>query len=131
SGRARQGRLAAVAGEQRTVVLFESPHRVAATLRDLLEAGGDRRAALCRELTKLHQEVLRGRLSELLARVGEREPRGEVTLVLEGARRPEGDRARALQMASDLVAEGVRKREAARRAAAETGVPASEIDAAL
>jgi 16S rRNA (cytidine1402-2'-O)-methyltransferase len=131
SGRARRERLEAVAGERRTVVLFESPHRVAATLRDLLEAGGDRRAALCRELTKLHQEVVRGRLSELLERVAEREPRGEVTLVLEGAGRPEGDRARALRVASDLVAGGARKREAARRAAAGTGVPASEIYAAL
>lgn len=131
SGRARRERLEALADERRTVVLFESPRRVAATLRDLLEACGDRRAALCRELTKLHQEVLRGPLSELSERVGEREPRGEVALVLEGARRPGGDRARALQVASDLVAEGVRKREAARRGAAATGVPASEIYAAL
>ena len=67
AGRARRERLAEIAADPRTVVLFESPRRTARTLADLLEACGDRRAAVCRELTKVHQEVLRGPLSELAA----------------------------------------------------------------
>jgi 16S rRNA (cytidine1402-2'-O)-methyltransferase len=129
SGRARTERLARLAGEERTVVLFESPRRVAATLGDLLEQG-DRRVAVVRELTKLHQEVLRGRLSGILDALGDRELRGEVVLVLEGVRPADDDRsAEALEMARSLVAGGVPKREAARRARGETGskVPARDL----
>ena len=131
SGRARAERLDALAGEPRTAVLFESPRRTAATLRDLLGACGDRRVALCRELTKLHQEVLRGRLSEVLAQIEGRELKGEVTLVLEGGERPAapaGDRvAEAARLARELVEGGARKREAARQASQATGVPSGRI----
>jgi 16S rRNA (cytidine1402-2'-O)-methyltransferase len=132
SGRARRERLEALAGEPRTVVLFESPRRVAATLRDLLAACGDRRVAVCRELTKLHQEVLRGSASEVLAWIEGRELRGEVTLVVEGGEAPQlssdGDPLEeATRIASELVASGARKREAARQAAAATGVSSSSV----
>jgi 16S rRNA (cytidine1402-2'-O)-methyltransferase len=84
SGVERTSRLAAVARESRTVVLFEAPHRLERTLDDLLEScGDDRPVAVCRELTKMHEETLRGSLSDVRARIGE--PRGEYVIVLGGA----------------------------------------------
>ncbi|HEX9410731.1 MAG TPA: 16S rRNA (cytidine(1402)-2'-O)-methyltransferase [Actinomycetota bacterium] len=133
SGGARAGRLEALAAEPRTIVLFESPRRVAKTLSDLRAALGDRRAAMVRELTKLHQEVLREPLSRLLDTLRDRELKGEVVLVVEGARDvpAAGDLAEAVRQAEELVRGGARKRDAARQAARATGVPASRIYAAL
>jgi 16S rRNA (cytidine1402-2'-O)-methyltransferase len=86
SGKERAERLAEVAAERRTTVLYEAPHRVQRTVADLAAAcGEDRRVALARELTKLHEEVWRGSLREAVARVTEVEPRGEYVVVLEGA----------------------------------------------
>jgi 16S rRNA (cytidine1402-2'-O)-methyltransferase len=129
SGRARADRLAALREESRTVVLFESPRRTASTLQDLQAAAGDRRVTVARELTKLHQEVIRGHLSEVLERIKGRELKGEVVLVLEGAPKRTGaaSREEALRIAAGLVAGGARKREAAREAGRQTGVPASRI----
>jgi 16S rRNA (cytidine1402-2'-O)-methyltransferase len=130
SGAGRRERAAAVAGETRTVVLFESPRRLAATLRDLLGAGADadRRAVVARELTKLHQEVLRGTLSSLAGDVGQRDLRGEVVLVIEGARPgPTATVDEAVAAARDLVRAGARKRDAARTMARATGQPARRI----
>ncbi len=128
----RRARLEALAAEPRTVVLFESPRRVGAFLRELLEILGDRRVALCRELTKLHEEVLRGRASEVLAALGEREPRGEVVLVVEGAP-PAGEPSleAALEEARGLVAAGLRRREAAAAVARRHGVAANAVYRAL
>jgi len=89
---------------------------------------GDRRVAVCRELTKLHERVVRGSVSEVLEAVGDEPLRGEVVVVVEGDR--EGaprDLESALAMAGSLIAEGTRKRDAARLVAAETGVGANEI----
>jgi 16S rRNA (cytidine1402-2'-O)-methyltransferase len=133
SGQARARRVEALAAEPRTIVLFESPRRVAKTLSDLRAAIGDRRAAMVRELTKLHQEVLRGPLSELHETLRDRELKGEVVLVVEGATedaRP-GDLSEAVRHAQELVGGGARKRDAAREAARASGVPASRIYAAL
>jgi 16S rRNA (cytidine1402-2'-O)-methyltransferase len=134
SGRARSSRLAELAEEARTIVLFESPRRVAATLGDLGEAFGDRRVAVVRELTKLHQEVLRGTVRSVREELDGRELKGEVVLVVEGSgerRSSHGDPDEAFRLATSYVVEGARKREAARRAAAETGVPAGQIYDAL
>jgi 16S rRNA (cytidine1402-2'-O)-methyltransferase len=79
----RRRLLAGVASERRTLVWFETPQRVAAALRDIQDALGDRRIAVCRELTKLHEEVFRGCVSEAITHFAE--PRGEFTLVIEGA----------------------------------------------
>ena len=79
----RRRMLSTLAGELRTIVALESPHRLRSSLADVLAVLGDRRIAVCRELTKLHEEVFRGRISEALAHFGE--PRGEFTLVIEGA----------------------------------------------
>jgi 16S rRNA (cytidine1402-2'-O)-methyltransferase len=128
SGKARAERLEALARDPRTAVLFESPKRMSSTLSDLLSAGGDRRVAVVRELTKLHQEVIRGRLSEVLERLGSRELKGEVVLVVEGSgNRPTGDEDEAVRLAASLVEGGARKRDAARRISELTGVPASRI----
>jgi len=77
-------RLEALKAETRTMVFYESPHRLRASLSDLFGTLGDRRCALARELTKLHEEVQRGTLSQLVACYGEREPRGEYAVVVEG-----------------------------------------------
>jgi 16S rRNA (cytidine1402-2'-O)-methyltransferase len=84
SGRDRAARLTDLAGERRTVVLYEAPHRIVRTLTDLAAAcGPDRRVAVCRELTKLYEEVLRGPLAQVADRIGD--PRGEYVVVLDGA----------------------------------------------
>ncbi|WP_433531374.1 16S rRNA (cytidine(1402)-2'-O)-methyltransferase [Micromonospora sp. CA-263727] len=98
---ARRARLRTLATEERTLVLFEAPHRVAAALADLAAAfGADRPAALCRELTKTYEEVLRRPLGELARWAAEGDPRGEITLVVAGApatpaTRPDDDELRA------------------------------------
>jgi 16S rRNA (cytidine1402-2'-O)-methyltransferase len=85
-GKERTERLAELATERRTAVLYEAPHRLARTLADLVVAcGGDRPVAVARELTKLHEEVWRGSLDGALAWAGERAPRGELVIVLGGA----------------------------------------------
>jgi 16S rRNA (cytidine1402-2'-O)-methyltransferase len=134
SGRARSTRVAEVAADPRTVVLFESPKRIAATVEQLRVACGDGRpAVVARELTKLHQEVLRGTLGELASLLQGRDVKGEVVLVLGGA--PDGGSSGTLEDATVLaraaVESGARKRDAAKRAAATTGVPAGRIYAAL
>ena len=114
-------------GERGTIVAFESPRRIRAALEDIMTVLGDRRIAAARELTKVHEEVFRGTVSDALRHFTE--PRGEFTLVIEGA--PAGaQRAAPLQSASEaavreqlarLRAAGLKGREAARRVAAETG----------
>ncbi|MGZ5352025.1 MAG: 16S rRNA (cytidine(1402)-2'-O)-methyltransferase [Actinomycetota bacterium] len=110
----RRERLRALARDPRTVVLFESPLRVRTLLHDVLLELGDRRMALARELTKLHEEVLRGRVSEVLARLGDVDPKGEIAVVLEGRREEdEIELPRLVEEARGLVEGGMRKREAA------------------
>ncbi len=81
---ARRARLEELKAERATLVLYEAPHRIRETLVDALETLGDRRASLARELTKLHEQFLRGALSELIAHFAEQQPRGEMTLVIAG-----------------------------------------------
>jgi 16S rRNA (cytidine1402-2'-O)-methyltransferase len=123
----RRARLRALAHDPRTVVLFESPLRVVSLLRDALVELGDRRAAVARELTKLHEEVLRGRVSEVLASLLEAEPRGEIVVVIEGAEPPEAVLADMVDQARRLVADGMRKREAAAAVARRSGGSVNEI----
>jgi 16S rRNA (cytidine1402-2'-O)-methyltransferase len=118
----RRTRLAALADDPRTIVLFESPRRVRDLLGDALAAFGDRRVAVVRELTKVHQEVLRGSLSEISGRLAE-EVLGEVVVVIEGnVDRPEADLEMLGQRVEALTAEGVPRKEAAARVAEEAGV---------
>jgi len=117
--------------DPRTLVVFESPRRVASLLRDVVEVLGDRPVAMCRELTKLHEEVVRGPASEVLARVVDVQPKGEVVIVLGGATSRSGDLASAVDEARELVSSGARPREAAREAAARHAVSANDVYRAL
>jgi 16S rRNA (cytidine1402-2'-O)-methyltransferase len=131
SGRERSERLARIAADERGTVLFEAPGRVAATLADLAGAcGPDRPGAVCRELTKLHESIVRGSLGELaaLAADGRVPSRGEFVLVV-GAARAVADpsaaadaEAAARARVGRLVAEGVARGQAARTVSAETGI---------
>jgi 16S rRNA (cytidine1402-2'-O)-methyltransferase len=128
----RRARLAAMARDPRTMILFESPRRTRATLRQLGEALGDRRVALVRELTKMHEQVVRGRISDVLTEFEGRELRGEVALVVEGA--PEessGDARSAARDAAGLMAAGLKPRAAAAEAARLHGVPPNQVYRAL
>lgn len=121
---ARRRRLAALAGEERTLIFYEAPHRLSAALEDMAETlGAHRPAALCREMTKLHEEVVRGTLAQVLAQIRETAVRGEMVIVVSGA--PAGTLAvsyeDALAQVRSLRAEGVPLKEAARRAAQATG----------
>ena len=124
----RRARLDSVAKDPRTLVFFESPHRVRATLRDALELLGDRKGALAREMTKLHEEVIRGRISEILARIGDREPKGEIVIVLGGASEPPAAEVDdLLPRVRALVTAGMRKRDAAREVARAHGASANDL----
>jgi 16S rRNA (cytidine1402-2'-O)-methyltransferase len=128
-GAGRTERLGAVAAEPRTVVLYEAPHRLARTLADLTEAcGPERRVAVARELTKLHEEVWRGSLGDALAWVGAAALRGEIVLVLEGAP-PAGppDDGAVVDALRDELAAGATARDAARAVAARLGVPRRRV----
>jgi 16S rRNA (cytidine1402-2'-O)-methyltransferase len=128
----RARRLAALAGDRRTIILFESPLRVQTLLRDVLVAMGDRRVAVARELTKLHEEVLRGRVSDVLGRIADLELKGEVAVVIEGApERSPADVASFVPETKELVAGGMRKREAARAVAERHGLSANALYRAL
>jgi 16S rRNA (cytidine1402-2'-O)-methyltransferase len=128
----RRERLRGLADDPRTVVLFESPVRLAALLRDVIAELGDRRMALARELTKLHEEVVRGRVSEVLDRLGDGVPKGELVVVLEGRAEPaEVDLPELVEEARRLVRDGMRKREAASTVARRRGASANEIYEAL
>jgi len=130
-GRARADRLEELAHEPRTCVLFASPHRVVEDLDDLAGVlGADRPAALCRELTKLHEEVRRGSLGELAGHARVAGVRGEVTLVVGGAPdRPLLEAAPEILAAevARRVAVGVRKKEAIAEVARDARVPKREV----
>ncbi len=128
----RRARIAAIADEPRTVVVYESPRRLATLLDELGAIDPDRGVAVCRELTKLHEEVRRGSVAEVRAAMGDAAIKGEVVVVLAGRRAGEPvDVEAAVAEARDLVADGARKREAAHRVAERTGVPANAIYRAL
>lgn len=107
----RRRLLQSVAVEPGSLLVFEAPHRLCAALDDLLDILGDRPLAVCRELTKLHEEVRRGTIAEAVAHFAEQPPRGEFTLVIGGAGRGEGaarwDVARVQAAVASLVADGV------------------------
>jgi 16S rRNA (cytidine1402-2'-O)-methyltransferase len=140
SGKERKVRLARIAADDRACVIYEAPSRVPATLTDLAAAAGEgRRAAICRELTKMHEEVVRGPLGELAAKAdaGQIMLRGEFVIVLEAtsdadaARQLAGEEplsmADAREEVARLVAAGTKRSEAARQVAAATGLDRHEL----
>jgi 16S rRNA (cytidine1402-2'-O)-methyltransferase len=127
----KKGELSAVLGATETVVAFESPHRVAASLAVLASIDPDREVAVCRELTKIHEEVVRGTAAELAERYGAKEPKGEIVLVVAGATPAEGDLGAALDALRRLVDAGAKARPAAAVVSDMTGVPANALYRAL
>ena len=126
----RSRRLTALTAEPRTMVFFEAPHRTEATLRAMAEAwGGDRPAAVCRELTKTHEEVRRGPLSDLASWAADG-VRGEVTIVVAGAESSAGVAADADSLRAAVAereAAGVSRKEAIVEVAKVAGVPKREV----
>jgi len=124
---ARRHLLESVAGEYATIVVLESPHRLLAALNDILHVLGDRRVAVCRELTKVHEEVFRGRISQAIDHFTE--PRGEFTLVIEGKKeqeKPQLTEAIEKQL-QHMRLSGMGAKEAVARVAGETGLSRKEL----
>lgn len=128
--RSRREHLAELTDEVRTMVFYEAPHKLPSTLEDLLAALGDRRIALVRELTKVHEEVIRTTLAQAAARYREEAPRGEFVVIVEG-RQPVKATAFTVEdgvaLARQLAADGLSASEAAKQAAAQTGVKKGDI----
>jgi len=125
----RRQLLASVDGERHTLLAFEAPHRLRASLADLKDVLGDRRIAVARELTKMYEEVWRGSISQALAHFAEDPPRGEFTLVIEGAgaERAAWDERQVVEALAELLAEGVEKKEAIKAVADLAGWPKREV----
>jgi 16S rRNA (cytidine1402-2'-O)-methyltransferase len=129
---ARRARLAELRELPATLIFYEAPHRIAATLRDALDMLGERAAVVARELTKIHEEILRGRLSELAERFGsEEKARGEIVLLIDRTQiESELNNAGAIRSIANLVAEfeaaGLDHRAALKKAARELGVSRDE-----
>ncbi len=124
----RRRLLESFAGDARALVAFETPHRLKSALEDIRDALGDRRIAVCRELTKLHEEVFRGTASEAIERFAE--PRGEFTLVIEGGptapvEGSSGDDAR--ELLARLRKQGIGAREAVAAAVEQSGLSRREV----
>ncbi len=116
---------------RRTLIFYEAPHKLVYTLEDMLEAFGDRRIALCRELTKIHEEVLRGTISEMIEYYKEKSPKGEYVLIIEGAKEEEQQEEitleKACEMAQNLIDNGKKASDACKEIAKLTGFAKSEI----
>ena len=127
--------LSEIKDERRTIILYESPHHLCATLKDLLETLGDRKIALCRELTKKHEEIVRISLSEAVSYYEVNEPRGEFVLVIEGKSRDEINEERTRRFDEITVKEhvemyeyrGLDRKDAMKAAAKDRGVQKRDI----
>lgn len=130
SGQLRRRILRDMVAEKRTLIFYEAPHRLQDTLQDLLNILGERRATVSREITKIHEEVLRGTLSDLLREVGSREILGEVVLVVAGNQNtalPATAGAEDLDgVLRELLSQGHKPAQAAKRAAERSGVTRDE-----
>ncbi len=126
----RREHLEEVSSLQRTMIFYEAPHKLRSTLKDMHAVLGDRKIALCRELTKIYEEVIRTTLSEAIELYREIEPKGEFVLVVEGA----APKVKVLptleegaELAAKLLAKGMKPSVAAKEAAAQTGLKKSDI----
>ena len=134
--KSRKEHLASLIGETRTMIFYEAPHKLVSTLEDLAEAfGEDRKISLCRELTKLHEEVVRTTLGEAIAKYTENGPKGEFVLVVDGAAPVEKEVPTAEdagQMVKRLMSEGLSRKDAIKQTAKALDLPKNVVyDAAL
>ncbi len=135
ANKSRREHLESLKSERRTMIFYEAPHKLMRTLEDMKNTfGGERRISLCRELTKLHEQTLRTDIAGAIEHFTEFPPKGEFVLVIEGA--PEAVSGFSLEEAAELVgkyrAEGLSRKAACKKAAAETGFSANELyDASL
>lgn len=134
--KSRREHLNSLLSEPRTMIFYEAPHKVRATLQDLLDAfGPTRHITLCRELTKLHEEILRMTLQEAVSFYTENDPRGEYVLVVEGAVSPVSDTPTledCLDRIQQLRASGASLKDAAKQVSRESGIPRNTLyEAAL
>ena len=132
----RKEHLASLVGETRTMIFYEAPHKLVSTLEDLAETfGTDRKISLCRELTKLHEEVVRTTLGEAIAKYTENGPKGEFVLVVDGAAPVEKEVPTAEdagEMVKRLMSEGFSRKDAIKQTAKELNLPKNVgYDAAL
>jgi len=128
-GGARKKRFELLKDEERTVIIYESPRRTLRTLKDVLEFFGDRDAALARELTKIHEEVIRGKLSELVEKLAEKPARGEVTLIIAGRDKKDKDNKEDIDIEKsiiDILQRGDSVRDSAAAAAEILGISKKE-----
>ena len=122
----RREHLNSLVNEKRTMIFYEAPHKLLRTLADLLETLGDRELALCRELTKLHEEVIHTTLAQAPARFRENPPRGEFVLVVSGAPEPTGPgmtEEAALELVRRKMRAGLSRKDACKAAAEASGLP--------
>lgn len=132
--RSRREHLASLAEERRTMVFYEAPHKLPATLRDLYQTLGDRRIAIVREMTKVHEEVIRTTLEQAVLEFADGGLRGEIVLVIEGAEKPAQDTVtldEAVETARGRMEGGQSASDAARQTARETGLKKGDIYKAL
>ena len=127
----RRAHLDTLRGEERTMIFYEAPHKLTATLRDLRDTfGAERRISLCRELSKLHEEIRRTTLGEAAAWYEENPPKGEFVLVIEGVCPPSEDiipLEQGVELVAALQAGGASLRDAVRQAAKDTGLSRNEL----
>ena len=134
--KSRREHLESLKKEQRTMIFYEAPHKLVTTLEDMAEAfGGDRSISLCRELTKLHEEVVRTTLAEAVAKYTENPPKGEFVLVVAGAPAEEKEIASEEDAAAHvaaLMAQGLSRKDAIKQTAKDLDLPKNVVyDAAL
>ena len=129
----RREHLSDVRDEKRTLVFYEAPHKLLATLKDLYSTLGDRRIALVREITKIHEEVIRTTLEKAVEKYEAEAPKGEFVLVIEGKKEEEQELTLddALSLARALLSQGMSVSMASKQAAKETGIKKGDIYKAL
>lgn len=129
--KSRQEHLQSLMTETRTMIFYEAPHKLLATLQDMAKAfGGDRRISLCRELTKLHEEIYRTTLEEAAKHYEENPPKGEFVLIVAGQEKKEDAPLTledAVALAQSRIAEGMSKKDAVKLIATETGFPKNAL----
>ena len=125
---AREKYLSEIAEDKATLIFYEAPHRLQKVLEEMHKAFGDRNTAVARELTKIYEEVIRGKLSELAAHFNENKPRGEFVIVVEGNnKQPENEQLDFVLELEEYMKKGINKKEAIKLVSERAGVPRREV----